>query len=120
MPMQSACEAMPALFSECKCATSHYNAATQLMRSRFARWGWVLLLSTPALLHAQSADSPAGQKHATAVHISDGAIRLDGRLDDAAWTDAPALVDFVQKEPLEGAPATQRMEVRFAYDNGAV
>ena len=54
------------------------------------------------------------------MRVADGAIRVDGRLDDAAWPDVPALTDFVQKEPVEGSPANDRMEVRFAYDNAAL
>jgi hypothetical protein len=49
------------------------------------------------------------------VRVADGAIRVDGRLDDDAWQHAPPLTDFVQKEPVEGAAPSDRMEVRFAY-----
>ncbi len=59
-------------------------------------------------------------KQATAVRIQNDVIRLDGRLDEVAWRDAPALTDFTQREPAEGAPATERMEVRFVYDDDAV
>ena len=54
------------------------------------------------------------------MRVADGAIRVDGRLDDEAWRNVPALTDFVQKEPVEGAPATDRMEIRLAYDDGAL
>ena len=47
-------------------------------------------------------------------------IRVDGRLDDDAWRSVPPVTDFVQKEPVEGAPPSDRMEVRFAYDDGAL
>jgi len=67
---------------------------------------------------AQTAQN--GRHRADAVRVADGAIRVDGRLDDAAWPDVPALTDFVQKEPVEGSPANDRMEVRFAYDNAAL
>jgi hypothetical protein len=60
------------------------------------------------------------QKRAAAVRVPNDSIRVDGRLDDEAWRLARPVVDFTQKEPVEGAPATQRMEVRFAYDNDAV
>ena len=33
---------------------------------------------------------------------------------------SPALAGFVQKEPVEGAEPTDRMEVRFAYDDTAL
>src|SRR6266516_7291994 len=44
----------------------------------------------------------------------EGAIRLDGRLDEAVWQTAPPATDFRQAQPHEGQPATQRTEVRFA------
>ncbi|MCM3879593.1 MAG: carbohydrate binding family 9 domain-containing protein [Vicinamibacterales bacterium] len=89
----------------------------------------VLFLMCPLLVcapvpraHAQTAGNRPGasEKRATIVRVPDEAIRLDGRLDDAAWKDAPAITDFTQKEPIENAPATQRMEVRFVYDNKAI
>ncbi len=46
----------------------------------------------------------------------DGEIELDGALDEAVWSRAPAIVDFWQREPEEGAAASQRTEVRFVYD----
>ncbi len=47
-------------------------------------------------------------------------IRLDGSLDEAVWRTAPAATDFRQNQPTEGQPATQRTEVRFAYDGAAL
>jgi hypothetical protein len=46
--------------------------------------------------------------------------RLDGRLDDAAWRDAPVLDRFIQRDPDEGAPATERTEVRIVYTDDAL
>ncbi len=46
----------------------------------------------------------------------EGEIELDGRLDEEIWRSAPAVSDFIQRQPDEGLPATQRTEVRFAYD----
>ena len=54
------------------------------------------------------------------MRVAEGALRVDGRLDEAAWRDVPVMTDFVQKEPIEGAAATDRMEVRFAFDNAAL
>ena len=42
---------------------------------------------------------------------------IDGRLDDAAWRDAAHLTDFVQRQPLDGAPATETTDVYLAYDS---
>ena len=54
------------------------------------------------------------------MRVSDGSIRVDGRLDDEAWGAVPMLTDFTQKEPVEGVEPTDRMEVRFAYDDTAL
>jgi uncharacterized protein DUF5916/cellulose/xylan binding protein with CBM9 domain len=50
----------------------------------------------------------------------EGTITLDGRLDEAIWRTAPAATAFRQSQPQEGQPATQRTEVRFAYDHAAL
>jgi hypothetical protein len=60
------------------------------------------------------------RKQAIAIRIADHAIRVDGRLDDEAWLEAPPITDFTQKEPVEGDPPTDAMDVRFAYDSGAL
>ncbi|MFN9453859.1 MAG: hypothetical protein ACK53A_08825 [Gemmatimonadota bacterium] len=44
---------------------------------------------------------------------AEGAIVLDGRLDEPAWRRAPVLTDFVQQLPNTGMPATYRTEVRI-------
>ena len=52
----------------------------------------------------------------TAVQL-EGEIELDGRLDEPVWRTAPAADRFLQREPHEGRPATQRTEIRFVYDD---
>ncbi|HST59751.1 MAG TPA: DUF5916 domain-containing protein [Longimicrobium sp.] len=42
----------------------------------------------------------------------EGAVRLDGRLDEAAWAAAEPAGDFVQAYPEAGKPASERTEVR--------
>ncbi|HEX7241191.1 MAG TPA: carbohydrate binding family 9 domain-containing protein, partial [Longimicrobiaceae bacterium] len=49
-----------------------------------------------------------------------GPIRVDGRLDDAAWSTAEPAADFVQRAPSYGSPASQRTEVRVVYDEAAL
>jgi hypothetical protein len=73
------------------------------------------LLAVPHL-HAQE----RADKRATAVRVPIGTIDVDGRLNDEAWATLRPLTDFVQREPVEGAPATDRMEVRLAYDDNAL
>jgi hypothetical protein len=47
-------------------------------------------------------------------------MTIDGRLVEETWTLAPAIADFLQRNPNEGQPATERSEVRLAYDDEAL
>jgi hypothetical protein len=82
--------------------------------------GALLALGGAPEAAAQDSKVNAGPKAATAVRVDSGAIRLDGRLDEAAWQRAEAVTDFVQKEPVEGASPSQRMEVRFVFDDAVL
>ena len=42
---------------------------------------------------------------------------VDGRLDDAVWRNAARITEFVQRRPLDGAPATEPTDVYIAYDS---
>src|SRR5215216_6094407 len=48
------------------------------------------------------------------------APKIDGKLNDEVWKQAPVARDFVQNFPSFGSPATVRSEVRILYDNSAV
>ena len=45
---------------------------------------------------------------------------VDGRLDDAVWQDAARITEFVQWQPVDGAPATEDTEVFLAYDDSNI
>ncbi len=45
------------------------------------------------------------------------AMLLDGLLSERFWLEAHAISDFRQQEPDEGAPATERTEIRIAFDD---
>jgi Domain of unknown function (DUF5916)/Carbohydrate family 9 binding domain-like len=47
-------------------------------------------------------------------------LTLDGRLDERLYHDTDAISDFIQQEPLEGRPATEKTEVWVAYDEDAI
>jgi uncharacterized protein DUF5916/cellulose/xylan binding protein with CBM9 domain len=44
-------------------------------------------------------------------------IKVDGRLDEPAWAKAEAATDFRMENPKEGAPASERTEVRVLFDD---
>ncbi len=57
---------------------------------------------------------------AVAVRARPDPPRLDGKLDDPAWADAPAMGGFTQRDPNEGKPATERTEVKVLYTDAAI
>ena len=61
------------------------------------------------------------QRRATvrAVKLATG-LRLDGRLDEPVYGIVPAIDDFIQQEPDEGAPGTERTEVWILFDDANV
>ena len=46
--------------------------------------------------------------------------RLDGVLDEEEWLTAAVIDEFIQQEPSEGSPATERTVVRLMYDERAL
>ena len=57
-----------------------------------------------------------GSRRIQAVRVSD-AIKIDGVLDEAPWSLVQPATDFLQQEPTEGAPASERTEVRVLFDD---
>jgi hypothetical protein len=47
-------------------------------------------------------------------------VRLDGRLDEPFWATADSVADLRQREPLQGAPASERTVVRVVRDAKAL
>ncbi len=70
---------------------------------------------------------PSARSAAPALHAPDGRLEIravhtttpivvDGVLDDPVWRKAPVVSHFVQSEPHEGRPATERTDVQVAFD----
>ena len=57
---------------------------------------------------------------ATAVRIPNGAISVDGKLDEPVWMTATAITEFWQMTPDEGALVSRPTEVRILYDDEAI
>ena len=47
-------------------------------------------------------------------------LKIDGRMTEEAWADADSLTEFRQREPGEGATATERTVVRILRDDQAL
>jgi hypothetical protein len=81
------------------------------------------LLASPAgtALGAQSAeiDEHASRPAAVATPLA-GRLTLDGALDEPAWRSATPVTAFVQLDPDEGRPVSERTDVRILYDGEAL
>ena len=58
----------------------------------------------------------SGRVTIRAVRVSTP-LQIDGRLDEAVYAVVPAMSDFVQQEPREGAPASEKTEIWFLFDD---
>ncbi len=71
---------------------------------------WTLLV----LLIAQSSALGAATPALSVANLEEGtAINVDGIVDDDAWMSVEPYSGFTQQNPTEGAPATERTEVRL-------
>ncbi len=88
-----------------------------------ATLAWIACTAVPCPAGAQgtSADEPAAQdkigKELHALRVTGNAPRLDGRFGDDMWNRADAIGDFVQEDPDNMAPPTERTTIRVAYDD---
>src|SRR5512146_3490156 len=78
----------------------------------------LLLLGAPNL--SGQTPAPRAALPTTRSVRATSAIRLDGKLDEPAWSAAPPTTEFTQIDPDEGQPASERTEVRVVYDDGAL
>ena len=62
-----------------------------------------------------SEDSAAPLPTARAVRIAEP-IMIDGRLTEGAWSNAVPIARFLQRDPDEGAPASEPTTVRILFD----
>ena len=63
-----------------------------------------------------NADAQTRERRETIAHPVAGAINVDGALDEAFYTAVQPVSDFIQIEPNDGAPATERTEMWVGYD----
>ena len=73
----------------------------------------------PPRAPAVAARDAEGRMTLRAVRL-EAPLAIDGVLDERFYRDVPALSDFVQVEPVEGAPATEQTEIWLAFDDDNV
>ncbi|MEO1997581.1 MAG: DUF5916 domain-containing protein, partial [Planctomycetaceae bacterium] len=58
---------------------------------------------------------PSARYRVEPKRVDEGPL-IDGQLNDDVWQDAAIIDTFIQQEPIEGEPATERTVVRLLYD----
>ena len=58
----------------------------------------------------------AGRVTVRAVRLTEP-LTIDGRLDDEVYRTVPAISDFIQQEPNEGVPASEKTELWIFFDD---
>lgn len=61
-----------------------------------------------------------GHADSVAVAVRSEPPRVDGHLNDSVWAHAIPVTTFVQRDPIEGAPATYGTSVRILYSDDAL
>jgi hypothetical protein len=91
-------------------------------RHHVVLWGCVaaVLLALAVAPLAAEEPRPHPEKTVVAVRAQAGTLVLDGLLDDLIWQHAPVATGFVQREPDEGQPGTQKTTFQVAYDAAAL
>ncbi|MBY0493061.1 MAG: carbohydrate binding family 9 domain-containing protein [Cyanobacteria bacterium] len=74
-------------------------------------WVAVLVLAAAASAFAQARPAPTVR-----AYRAPEPIRIDGRLDEELYKTTPAIADFVQQEPDEFKPATEKTEAWIFFD----
>src|SRR6266550_5760888 len=69
----------------------------------------------PPISPAVISRDASGRATIRAVRITTP-LRVDGRLDEPLYISVPPISDFVQQEPEEGAPSTEKTEMWLAFD----
>ena len=80
---------------------------------------FVLSCAVAAFVSTVTAQDRHGQPTVEAARTS-APISVDGHLDEEAWRAATPVGGFLQRDPLEGQPATEPTDVRVVYDETAV
>ena len=83
----------------------------------FVAVSWVGCFSQSTFLGAVPQDTE--RKIAGAIRVEESPV-LDGNLDEAIWQRVPAISEFLQRDPQEGEPATEKTEVKIIYTNTAL
>ena len=76
--------------------------------------------SQSLVLQGEAVERPPSERYRVEPRRVETGPDIDGHLDEEVWLAAAIIDDFVQQEPSEGDPATERTVVRLIYDANAL
>ena len=87
-----------------------------------------ILLIFPGLFFGNPFSAPEGharslspkKKIMVATTIDPSNLKIDGKIDEAVWQKLPRYDHFIQQEPLENQPPTEKTFVRVGYSKHAL
>lgn len=80
----------------------------------------MLALLLAAVFAAAPPPSPPNGPPPVRAVRAEGPIQVDGVLSEPVWRSAEPVTDLRQRDPDHGAPATERTEIRVAFDDDAL
>jgi hypothetical protein len=80
----------------------------------------LLSLASATTAFAQAPAVQGAQSHRATIVRTTESPTIDGILDERVWQQAAPIDEFVQIEPVEGQPATEKTEVRLIYTPSAI
>ncbi|RPI04595.1 MAG: hypothetical protein EHM64_09450 [Ignavibacteriae bacterium] len=83
-----------------------------------ARWFYCIFLVTAAQLYIPESLVSAENQSITVVRTAES-VKIDGVLSEQIW-QRPGFTGISQADPDQGEPCTQKSEIWFAYDDGAI
>ncbi len=93
----------------------NHHIIAHIVSARIALIVTAVLLATQALAQTPTRTFPSASLDDNAE-----APIIDGRVTDAVWQTVKPFADFTQQDPTEGAPASEKTEVRIVMGKGNV
>lgn len=79
---------------------------------------WVMpILIISELSIAQETFAPPEQPNVFRSAKSMNTIKVDGKLNEQDWDNAPSINNFIQKNPNQGSPSSYKTEVKILHDD---
>jgi hypothetical protein len=74
-----------------------------------------ILITTIVVLNVKAAET-SGYRLSSYL-VEENSVNIDGFLTEPYWQRADSIFEFIQNQPFEGKPSTQRTVVKIMYDD---